>query len=206
MGYDNTAGHWGIVAKSLHWAIAILVFAQLALGFYAHEQKEAMLAAFDFSQARIEDVQSIFHLHKSIGIVIGLLVIARIIWRVTHYVPPLSGELPRVVQVVAHATHWMLYLALLTLAASGFFAAGASPFGIDFFYLAHIPHLFTVSDGARETAELVHIIAVWTLIVLTTMHIAAAVFHHFALKDDTMVKMWPAFLGGRGGPARPSSD
>ncbi len=206
MGYDNTAGHWGAVAKSLHWAIALLVFGQLALGFYAHEQKEAMLAALDFSTERIDSVQTIFHLHKSIGIVIGLLVIIRILWRVTHYVPPLSGELPRSIQALAHATHWMLYASLLTLAASGFFAAGASPFGIDFFYIVHIPHLFDVSDGTREAAELVHMIAVWTLIVLTTLHIAAAAFHHFALKDDTMVKMWPAFLGGRGGPARPSSD
>jgi len=206
MGYDNTAGHWGAVAKSLHWAIALLVFGQVALGFYAHEQKEAMLAAFDFSEARIADVQAIFHLHKSIGIVIGFLVIARIIWRVTHYVPPLSGELPRVMQALAYATHWALYALLLILAGSGFFIAGASPFGIDFFYLIHIPHLFDVSDDIRDGAEMAHMIAVWGLIGLISLHIAAAAFHHFALKDDTMVKMWPAFLGGRGGPMRPSSD
>lgn len=204
MGYDNTAGHWGAVAKSLHWAIALLVFAQLALGFYAHEQKEAMVAAVDMS--RVEEVQALFHLHKSIGIVIGLLVIARLIWRVTHYVPPLSGEMPVGLRMLAHGTHWTLYGLLLTLAASGFFIAGASSLGVDFFTLFHIPHLFDVSDETREAAELIHMIAVWGLVGLTSLHIVAAAFHHFALKDDTMVKMWPAFLGGRGGPMRPSSD
>jgi cytochrome b561 len=206
MGYDNTAGHWGAVAKSLHWAIALLVFAQVPLGFYAHEQKEALVAAVDFGPARIEDVQALFHLHKSVGIMIGLLVIARLIWRVTHYVPPLSGEMPLALRALAHGTHWALYVLLLTLAASGFFIATASPLGIHFFYLFHIPNLISVGDDTRDVAELVHMIAVWGLIGFTTLHIAAAAFHHFMLKDDTMVKMWPAALGGRGGPMRPSED
>jgi len=204
MGIDNTAGHWGAVAKGLHWSIALLVFAQVPLGIYAHEQKEAMVAAVDMS--RIEDVVRIFDLHKSIGILIGLLVIARMIWRLTHYVPPLSGELPRAVQGLAHATHWLLYALLLTLPISGYIVSEASHIQIHFFYLFHIPNLFAVGEHTRDLAELVHGICVWTLVPLVVLHISAAAFHHFALKDDTMVKMWPAFLGGRGGPMRPVED
>jgi len=198
---ENTAGHWGAVAKSLHWAITLLVFVQIALGFYAHEQKEAMVAAVDMSQ--VEDVAAIFHLHKSIGLVIGALVIARLIWRVTHYVPPLSGEMPIALRALAHGTHWTLYVLLLTLAASGFIVAAGSSLGLDFFYLIHMPQLIALSDEARDLVELVHKICVWSVAALITLHISAALFHHFALKDDTMVKMWPAFLGGRRGPARP---
>jgi cytochrome b561 len=204
MNMDNTAGHWGAVAKSLHWAIALLVFVQIALGVYAHEQKEAMVAAVDMS--RVEDVAALFHLHKSIGVIIGALVIARLIWRVTHYVPPLSGEMPFALRALAHGTHWMLYGLLLALAASGFIIATGSSLGLDFFYLIHVPQLFALSDDARDMVELVHKICVWAIVPLIVLHISAAVFHHFALKDDTMVKMWPAFLGGRGGPARPSLD
>ena len=203
MDLDNTAGHWGPVAKALHWAIAALVFIQVPLGFYAHWQKKQMIAALDMS--RIEDVAAIFDLHKSIGIVIALLVIARIAWRLTHYVPPLSGELPRAVRVLAHVTHGAFYAVLLLLPISGYVISVGSHIEIDFFYLFHIPNLFEVSESTRQLAETVHLVCVWTLIPLTALHISAAAFHHFALKDDTMVKMWPALLGGRGGPARPVS-
>ncbi len=204
MKLDNTAGHWGAVAKSLHWAIAALVLIQLPLGFYARMQKEAMVAAVDMS--RIEDVTAIFDLHKSIGIVIGLLVITRIVWRLTHYVPPLSGELPAYMRALAHLTHWALYALLIALPASGYVISVGSHIEIDFFYLFHIPNLFEVSEAARQTAETVHMVCVWMLVAFTVLHIGAALFHHFALKDDTMVKILPAFLGGRGGPMKPFKD
>jgi len=202
MSLDNTAGHWGPVAKGLHWAITLLVFVQVPLGFYAHKQKQDMIAAVDMS--RIEDVVAIFDLHKSIGIVIALFVIARIIWRVTHYVPPLSGELPRFVQLLAHTTHGALYAVLLILPISGYVISAGSHIEIDYFYLFHIPNFISVSESTRHVAEAVHLVCVWMLILLTVLHVGAAAFHHYALKDDTLVKMWPAFLGGRGGPARPA--
>ena len=107
MGIDNTAGHWGAVAKAMHWSIALLVFLQIGVGRYADELKETMIASGD--RTGLEGVIAAFDLHKSIGLVIALLVIARIVWRVTHYVPPLSGEMPRALRAFAHITHWGLY-------------------------------------------------------------------------------------------------
>ncbi len=202
MSIENTEGHWGSVAKALHWSIAALVFAQIPLGIFAEGQREAMVAAVDMSQ--IERVSAIFSLHKSIGLTLGLLVIARMIWRVTHYVPPLSGEMPWQLRALAHITHWGLYVLLLTLVASGFVASEGAHARIDFFYLFELPNILTISEQTKEIAETVHKTALWSLVVLVLLHVGAAVTHHRVLKDDTMVKMLPGFLGGRTGPVNPN--
>ena len=92
------------------------------------------------------------------------------------------------------------------MVTSGFVIAQASSRNTMFFNLFELPRVFAASEGAREVASMIHGVSVWVLSILIVLHIAAALFHHFALKDDTMVKMLPAFLGGRGGPARPSVD
>ncbi len=204
MSIENTEGHWGTVAKGFHWTIALLVFTQIPLGIYAANQREAMIAALDMSQ--IERIVAIFNLHKSIGLTIGLLVLFRMIWRLTHYVPPLSGEMPSLLRALARGTHWALYVTILTLVASGLVVNEAARIPLDFYYLFEIPNFFYVGDEMRDIAEAVHLVAVVSLSSLVTLHVAASAVHHFLIKDDTMVKMLPALLGGRSGPARPTGE
>lgn len=187
----NTTAHWGPLAKLYHWGIAALIFVQIPLGFYAHFTIEAMQAAQDFSD--IDQVRTIFAIHKSTGIIIGLAMLPRLYWRLTTVRPPLSGELPHWWRFSALSVHWVLYVLTFAMVFSGYTLSDST----NFYLLFELPRGFEVSDGVKDVARGVHWFAAWSLTALVIFHTVAAIFHHFAMKDDTLVRMLPKILGGR---------
>jgi superoxide oxidase len=53
------------------------------------------------------------------------------------------------------------------------------------------------------TAYHVHVFFVWTLLALISVHVMAALFHHFVFRDTILVRMIPV-LGRRAGSASAS--
>jgi cytochrome b561 len=94
------------VAMLLHWLIALLMIANIALGL---------------SFARVSDdmVRPLIDLHKSIGITVLGLAILRLLWRATHRPPPLPPTYPRWEQSAAHWAHWALYGLIFALPLTG---------------------------------------------------------------------------------------
>ena len=70
-------------AVVLHWVIALAVLGQIAFGWYLQ------------TVPRLTPDRTVFvNIHKSTGLVIGLLILARIAWRLTHKPPPLPASMP----------------------------------------------------------------------------------------------------------------
>ncbi len=88
------------VAKTLHWAIVILLLPMLYYGFQAHELPKADRLGF---------LQN----HSGIGLIILLLMLARLAWRIAHPVPALPSDLPRWQRIASKASHHGLYLLVL---------------------------------------------------------------------------------------------
>jgi len=62
---------------ALHWVVAIGVISMIALGFYMVEM----------------EVFNLFHIHKSIGVCLLLVVLARVAWRLMNGFPePLNKD------------------------------------------------------------------------------------------------------------------
>ena len=74
------------VAMLLHWAIALLIIANIALGLCA-----ALLPTSILSDT---DARVVIDMHKSIGITVLGLAILRVLWRMTHRPPPLPSVFP----------------------------------------------------------------------------------------------------------------
>ncbi len=192
---ENTTAHWGWVAKSFHWVIAILVLAQIPLGFYGHNLFEHLQETGDRSQ--LDLMRTIFALHKSTGLVLGALIIARCYWRLNNEIPPLSQELPHVLRLGALIVHWAFYVLILTMAVTGFIFSEHSTSRINFYLLVEIPQLFDPGEQIAQVMKAIHKVAAYTLTALVLIHTVAAFVHHFVMKDDTLVRMLPGFLGGR---------
>lgn len=192
---ENTVAHWGWVAKSYHWIIALLILAQIPLGFYGHITIEHIQETGDMT--RLQAARDALTWHKSLGLVLGLAMVARLYWRSTNSIPPLSRELPDLMRKAAATAHWLLYALVFVLVISGFVHTEHSPSLINFFFLFEIPQLFDPGEAAAEAMEIVHKVAGYGITGVAIIHIAAALFHHFAMKDDTLVRMLPGFLGGR---------
>ncbi len=71
-------------AMWLHWLIAILLMSQFAFGWYLNDIARGVPARGYF-----------VNLHKSTGMLIALLILSRIVWRLTHAPPSLPDTIPR---------------------------------------------------------------------------------------------------------------
>ena len=108
---------YGTTAKVFHWLIVALLLVQYPIGWLMP----------DIHRGQSPGAAMIFHI--SFGIVILLLIVLRLIWRLTHPVAP-ESSLPPWQRMSSEVVHWMLYaLVLATTLSDGClprFAAGRS--------------------------------------------------------------------------------
>lgn len=128
-------------------------------------------------------------LHKSLGIIVLLWAVVRIINRVLTK-DPAKLPAPKWQKVVAESTHGLLYLALLAMPILGILTSMYGGYPVSVFGIFEIPMMV---EPSREMAKLVrglHKDTMWTtLLVLTAVHIVAAVYHQFVLKDNLINRM-----------------
>ena len=178
-----TRSRYDSVSIALHWLTVFLVLSLFALGElwgYAHRPLRGQLVA----------------LHMSLGILLGLAVAARIVWRLIpgHQVAPaVTGP----TETLARSVHWLLYILLVIQALFGWVVRWSEGEAMNFFGLL-LPSPFT--PIARETHHLLqkaHGWVGWAIVILALGHGAAALYHHFVLRDSVLVRMLP-----RGASAR----
>ncbi len=167
---------WGAIW--LHWAIAVLVIANLALGLL-HE-------------SLLEDIKAVIPAHQAIGITVLALGIARIGWRLTRRPPPLPPGIARWEHVAAKAAHAAFYALLVGLPLSGWMLSSdperLRP--LTWFGLSSIPYL-PVPTAAAQVAGDVHRLLGWLMAALVVMHVAAVMRHHLVLRDAVLARMAP---------------
>lgn len=184
----NNPIRFGLVAVTLHWLIAGLFLAMVAIGLTMTNL--ALTDPWTFP---------LYQLHKSIGVTIFALVVLRLAWRLSGHVPPLPTSLKPWERGAAYATHYGLYAALLAMPLTGWITVSASPYGIPTILYGYVklPHIgFVVTSAHKVTIEQMaswtHWGLAWTAMALIALHIGAALKHHFILKDDVLARMLPA--------------
>ena len=160
----------------LHWTVAILVAAQW-LGAQA-------IDFFPRGPLRV-DARS---LHITFGVVLGLVLVARIYWRATG-----GRRLPQsesgALHVLAKATHWGLYALLIAMVAVGVLLTWAR--GDSLFNLYSIPAL---SPGDKELPKRlfqIHDMLAWVILAVAGFHALAALIHHYVWRDGLLLRMMP---------------
>ena len=179
MPLRNTANSYGGVAKLLHWGILALIITQYVLAEAAEELEDG------------PDKFATIANHKSVGMLILLLVLARIGWKLANRGLPQPVPMPRLQQIAAAAGHGILYLLILALPLSGWLMASAAGYPPGFFGMFEFPSLVGTSEGLQEILEEVHETLFNAVVVVAIVHALAAVYHHFWMKDDTLRRMLP---------------
>lgn len=170
-------------AIALHWIIAALIIFNLWLGI-AHDS--------------LPKDWKVMPVHKAVGITVLVLTLARIGWRMAHPVPPMPATTPTWQRAAAHVSHFLLYAFMLIMPLSGWMmVSGAKRRPLDWFGLFDIPYL-PISDGAAGIGHEVHEILGWGFVALIIVHAAAAMHHHFLLRDNVLVRMLPGRGRARG--------
>ncbi len=178
MQLRNTSRRYGIISISLHWIFAIAVYAMFGLGLWM-----VTLSYYDgwYHQAP--------ELHKSIGVLLMMGLVIRVIWR--HISPPPAApkthsKFTRISAVAAHITLFALLFALLI---SGYLISTAEGKPISVFGIFDVPATLADAGSQADIAGVIHLWLAWSVVILSVLHGLAALKHHFIDKDDTLKRM-----------------
>lgn len=177
MQIHNTGAKYGLVAKTLHWLIAVLIITAWIVGNYAVDLPDKDPAKF-----------KLFDLHKSVGMVILMLVIIRFSWRLYDGTPGFAG-MNKILVTAAKTVHYLLYVFMFVQPLSGWAMSSAAGYNPTFFGLFTFPSLVPKNPEMAQTFVAVHNTSAILLLVLFILHVSAALFHHFILKDNTLTRM-----------------
>jgi cytochrome b561 len=186
MSLKNTADRWGPISQAFHWIIVILILGLAIVGLTMGELPKTPKYFW------------VYTAHKSTGLLVLALVIARLGWRLYAGKPePVPGT-PTWQERIATVTHWLLYGLILLMPVSGWLydsASGLRPFR--WYGLFEVPKLSPPDEALRNLSHEVHEWGFWVLAALVCAHAGAAFYHHFFQRDATLVRMLP-----RGSSAR----
>lgn len=169
--YDN-------VAVALHWATAFLVIANFALA-----------QVWDWfpkpTKGLLEDT------HMSFGVLLTLVIVARLVWRLIpgHQVSSLEIGW---VRIASKGTHYLLYALLVAEAGLGWAFRWGAGRPMEFFGIGIPPLIGEMARPLRRELREFHEWIGWAIIVLALAHALAALYHHYVLKDRVLRRMLPS--------------
>ena len=178
------------VAVALHWTLGIALLAQIAFGF-----------ALDSLAPRGTPARTdVINLHKSTGIVLGVLIVLRLAWRLRHAPPRWPSVLSAFQRRAAILGHRALYACMLLMPLSGYLASNMSRRGVRFFGHVWAPW-GPDSPAAYAFFNGVHVVTAFVFAALVIGHVGFAVWHAGVRRDGVFERMWP-----RSAVVPPSSD
>lgn len=184
--YDNGA-------VLLHWLTALVVVAQVVVGF--------VFDAMERGAARAE----LFTVHKTIGATILVLALVRLGWRIAHPPPPFPPDLPGWERAAAVWNHRIFYLLLILLPLTGLTAVSGHAEGRAttlLLFSIPLPVIPGVTEGVGELAGDTHVLLVFVTLALLVLHIAAALKHQIR-GERTAGRMPPFYAPGEAAVPKP---
>lgn len=171
---------YSTVAIILHWLIAAALIFQVILGWRAGDGPKGA------------QTFALFQLHKSIGITILLLSLARLAWRLTHRAPPAPTGQPRWEKLAAHAVHAGFYVIMIGLPLTGWIIVSTSRINIPTILFGavpwpHLPGLPELAAGAKQAwndfGHTGHGLLVKFTYLLLALHLGAVAKHQILDRD-----------------------
>lgn len=178
MHWRSTQDHWGWLSILIHWLTALTVFSLFGLGLWVVE-----LDYYDPWYRKGPD------LHKSIGSLLFILTLLRLIWRRIEGRPNSLPSHSASEQRLARIAHRLLYALLISVMLFGYLISTADGRAIEVFGWFSIPATLHGLDKQEDIAGLIHLWLAVSLIGLVVLHALAAIKHHFFDKDRTLKRM-----------------
>lgn len=175
--FKNSADRYGLVAIALHWLMAVLIIGLLALGLYMTGLPTSLLKL------------KLFGWHKEFGILVLMLLLARLSWRLFNMHPQLT--IPLWEKWAALAMHCALYVFMAAMPLTGWMLSSAAGVSVSFFGLFTLPNLISANPHLKHLLAEAHEWLAYGLITAIIFHSLAAFKHHLIDKDTILRRMFP---------------
>jgi cytochrome b561 len=177
---SDLPSRYSSVQKFLHWTMAALIVLMVTVGVTMTNIGETPYT------------NALYELHKSLGIVVLTLALIRIAVRWTRSAPPLE-PMPEWQRRAAYASHYSMYGLIVLVPLMGWIATSYCCKPVNLFWT--LPVSLPIPDAptmeAAKPLFLVHFTLAFLLAAIATVHVTAALHHHFVKRDRTLVRMLP---------------
>ena len=177
MAVKNTGKEYGTISKIFHWTVLVLVIVMLAIASQSTDLPQG--------QEKLE----LILLHASFGLLLLFILSARLIWRWLNITPAKMPHIPFWQHVVSRTVHYGLYTMLFVQVFNGMARFATAGYKVPFFGLFEVGFPMGKDEALNELIGDLHGIFPIVILVLLGIHILAALYHHFWLKDDTLRRM-----------------
>ncbi len=166
-----------ILSRILHWLMAFLVITALVLGIYMTGLAKDVSYRYD-----------LYDLHKSIGVLVLILVVIRLIFRVVKSVPPLPETMPAFIRIASHINHVLLYVLMIMVPLTGYLMSNFGGHMVKLFSIA-MPSIVATNKIFGANFYSAHVILAYSLIGLIVLHLLAVIKHRFFdIKEHDILK------------------
>lgn len=174
---DSSSG-FGLVSILIHWVTAPLILFLFGLGVYMVD-----LTYYD------DWYHTAPELHISIGLVLLVLMLVRVLWRLINPKPVDLAD-QRMQQIAAKLVKLALYVAIFVVMISGYLITTAEGQPASMFGIIKFPVFIELSSANVDLAGEIHEYFAWGIIALVVLHTLGALYHHFIVRDRTLVRMF----------------
>ena len=162
---------------TLHWVVAIALLA-------------ALILAWVLPRKTAPGYDAILELHKSIGMLVLVLVVPRLLWRLGNPVAP-AAELTLLETRLSELTHWALYAIILLIPLTGYLFSSALGQHLDFFGLFAVASPLPTDPSVSRPMEFLHKTGQYAIYGFVGLHILAALYHYLVKRDGVLQRMLP---------------
>jgi cytochrome b561 len=180
----NSAAGYGALTKLFHWLVALLIVLQYTSASIML-RTPAETTTFGLDQA------TYYNWHKSFGLVVFLLTLARLANRRVSELPPWAPTLTPLEQTIIHRTEQLLYGALLIMPLSGFVYVMAGNYGVRLFGFWDMLNPIGPAPQTAQIALWVHVASAMLLLLPLGTHLGLVLGHHFGMRDRLIHRMLP---------------
>lgn len=177
----DTKEKFSSITLSLHWIIAIAFICMLSVGFY--------MTSFN--------AFALYPIHKSMGMLLFILILWRVIWRYMNGWPIPVGQYSVTERILAKIVHWLLIIGILLMPISGMLMSSGSGHGLYVFGLELFPanldsagKAIPINASMGELGENLHGTGANIMLAAISLHIIGALKHHIIDKDGTLRRIF----------------
>jgi len=175
---NTDSKHFTVLQRLLHWLMAACILAMLFIGV-------GMVSTV------MPEYVPLLLTHKTLGTAILVLALVRLVVRLRYGAPALPADLPEPMKLAAHASHYLLYAAMIGIPLIGWAMLSAADYPVVLYGGTRLPQILPQSDSLHTLLWNAHFYLGFALFALVLLHIAAALFHALVRRDDVFPSMAP---------------
>ena len=184
MTFANTPERYGVVTKTLHWSVFLLFLYQyLGANLMTRIGRDGRFLGMGQN--------TLYDWHKSIGLVILVLMVVRVVWRRSSALPDWSPLLTESERRLSHRLEMLVYTMLLAMPLTGFLFVMAGDYGVKLFGRWPLPNPVGKVPALALASWILHVLFAYVAVVFVAWHVGHGLKKHLESDGGFLHRMLP---------------